>query len=58
MAGRSNFNTVGEQIGEYTLNGSEGKMSINNPNLANGVYVYKLYTNSTFDKVGKIIIIK
>lgn len=52
------FNTVGEKVGEYMLNQSEGKMYITNYNLSNGVYIYQLYENNNVIKFGKIIIMK
>jgi len=52
------FNTIGEQVGEYTLNGSEGTMNVSNPNLSNGVYLWKLYSNNQIIKYGKVIIIR
>jgi hypothetical protein len=52
------YNTLGEMVGEYSLENSEGTMNISNTELSNGVYIWKLYTNSQVDKFGKIIIIK
>ena len=52
------FNTMGEQIGEYDLNGSEGVMNVSNPNLSNGVYLWKLYSNNQMIKYGKVVIMK
>jgi hypothetical protein len=49
---------MGQQVGEYLLNSSEGKMLISNPELSNGVYYYKFYTNEQIIQMGKIIIIK
>jgi hypothetical protein len=51
-------NIIGEKVGEYTLNQSEGKMNITNYNLNNGVYIYQLYNNNNVVKFGKIIIMK
>ena len=52
------FNTMGQMVGEYTLNNSQGKMSISNPQLSNGLYIWKLYTNTDTMKFGKVIIMK
>jgi hypothetical protein len=52
------YNTIGEQVGEYQLNGSAGKLSIYNPELSNGVYIWKLYSNAQIIKFGKVIVIK
>jgi len=52
------YNTLGEMVGEYTLDNSEGKMNISNSGLSNGVYLWKLYTNNQVIKFGKVIIIK
>jgi hypothetical protein len=52
------FNSVGQQIGTYLLNNSGGKMTVNNPELTNGVYIYELNTSDNTTKVGKVIIIK
>ncbi len=52
------YNTIGEQVGEYQLNGSKGKLNISNPELSNGVYIWKLYSNAQIIKFGKVIVIK
>jgi len=52
------FNSVGQQVGSYLLNSSEGKMTISNPSLTNGVYFYELSTSDNTTKEGKVIIIK
>jgi hypothetical protein len=52
------FDDVGEKVGEYNIPSGSGEMQINNPNLMDGVYIYKLYTNSSIIKIGKIIVIK
>ena len=52
------FNMMGEQIGVYNLNGSEGIMNVSNPNLSNGVYLWKLYSNNQIIKYGKVVIMK
>lgn len=52
------YNTLGEKVGEYMLNQSEGKMNITNYSLSNGVYIYQLYDNDNIVKFGKIVIMK
>jgi hypothetical protein len=52
------FNTMGEMVGQYDLTTAVGKMTITNPYLTNGIYIYELYTNNQLMKVGKVIIIK
>jgi hypothetical protein len=52
------YTAIGQEVGEYSLTLSEGKMNIRNPELTNGVYIYKLCTNDNSIKVGKVIIIK
>jgi hypothetical protein len=52
------YNALSEMVGEYELTGSQGKMEITNYNLSNGVYFYKVNTNTNVVKVGKIVIIK
>ncbi len=52
------FNSVGQQIGAYLLNNSVGKMTVSNPELTNGVYIYELSTSDNHTTVGKVIIIK
>ena len=52
------YSTTGEVVGQYILDNSAGKMSIVNPDLSNGVYIYKLYTSDNTMVVGKVIIIK
>ena len=52
------YDEIGEKVGEYDLSGSSGEMQISNSNLINGIYVYKVYTNNSIIKVGKIIVIK
>jgi hypothetical protein len=52
------YNTMGSVVGEYDLNDSEGKMTITNTDLADGIYIYKLSVNDQIQKVGKIIIIR
>jgi hypothetical protein len=52
------YNTIGEQIGEYALEGSQGKMIISNTNLSNGVYIWKLFSNAKIVKYGKVVIMR
>lgn len=52
------YNMLGQVVGEYTLANSQGKMSISNPQLSNGVYIWKLYTNTDLLKFGKVVIMK
>jgi len=54
------YNIIGELVGEYTLNTSQGKMYIANPKLPNGVYIWKLFTDNQeyAIQVGKTIIMK
>lgn len=53
------YSAVGELVGEYTLTGYEGKLSITNNALSNGVYFYKAFTNThQVLKIGKVVIIK
>ncbi len=52
------YNTLGQVMGDYSLNGSEGKKNISNPQLSNGIYFWKVFTNSGVAKVGKVIIMK
>lgn len=50
--------TTGIEVGEYILSSEKGKMSIINPELSNGIYLYKLVTNDNDTRVGKIVIIR
>lgn len=52
------YNTMGQLVGEYNLANSQGMMSISNPQLSNGVYIWKLYTNTDTMKYGRVIIMK
>jgi len=52
------YNAIGELVGEYALNNSQGTMTISNPDLSDGVYIWKLYTDNQVMRFGKIIIIK
>lgn len=52
------YDMYGQLVGEYSLANSQGKMSISNPQLSNGVYIWKLYTNTQSEQFGKVIIMK
>ncbi len=52
------YNEVGMKVAEYLLSSSTGTMEINNPNLSQDIYIYKVYKGSEVKKVGKVIIIK
>lgn len=52
------FNMYGQLVGEYSLANSQGKMSISNPELSNGIYIWKVYANDQPLKVGKVVIMK
>jgi Secretion system C-terminal sorting domain len=52
------YSEIGMNIAKYLLNSQSGSMTISNPRLSEGIYVYKIYTDSGIKKIGKIIIIK
>jgi sugar lactone lactonase YvrE len=52
------FNDISMEIGEYLLNSSSGLLQISNQNLRQGVYFYKVFTDTGIKKVGKIVIIR
>jgi len=52
------YNTMGQMVGEYSLANSQGKMNISNPQLSNGVYLWKLFSNNQPLKYGKVVIMK
>ncbi len=52
------FNSVGQEMGAYLLSTPQGKMTISNSQLTNGVYFYQLKTTDNTTKIGKVIIIK
>ena len=46
------------EVAEYLLASSIGSRQISDPNLSQGLYIYKVYTGSEVIKIGKIIIMK
>ena len=52
------YNQLGMKVGEYVLSLLSGSTNINNMNLSQGMYIYKLFTNTGIKKIGKIVIMK
>jgi hypothetical protein len=52
------YNQIGMKVAEYLLTSPVGSMQINDPNLSQGLYIYKVYSGPEVLKVGKIIIIR
>ncbi len=52
------YDAIGVKIAEYLLNSSNGTIPVSEQNLRQGLYFYKVYTNSGIKKIGKIVIIK
>jgi len=49
---------AGKVVGEYNLSSLNNKLEIHNDNLLNGVYLYRIMSNNTVLKTGKIVIMK
>jgi len=52
------YNEIGMDVGEYLLSSSSGTLSITTQNLGQGLYFYKVFTDTGIKKVGKIVIMR